>query len=64
MNQGWLTVYSKYLRPRGFMQIKGNVAKATKALKKEGWKIINLWECTLKPVKVKRTLTGLLKNIN
>ncbi len=48
-------------------KINGNIAndvKAAKALKKEGWKIINLWECNLKPLKVKRTLTGLLKNIN
>jgi DNA mismatch endonuclease (patch repair protein) len=48
-------------------KINGNITndvKAAKALKKEGWKIIDLWECNLKPVKVKRTLTGLLKNIN
>jgi len=48
-------------------KIYGNVAndvKTAKALKKGGWKIINLWECNLKSVKVKRTLTGLLKNIN
>jgi hypothetical protein len=37
---------------------------SSQALKEDSRKIINLWECNLKPVKVKRTLTGLLKNIN
>jgi DNA mismatch endonuclease (patch repair protein) len=37
-----------------------NDAKAAKALKKEGWKIINLWECNLKPAKIKKTLSKLI----
>ena len=40
---------------------KANDEKAVKALKKEGWKVINLWECKLKPRKVERTLFSLLK---
>ncbi len=40
---------------------KANDAKAMKALKKEGWKIINVWECELKPAKVEKTLTKLLR---
>jgi DNA mismatch endonuclease (patch repair protein) len=47
-------------------KINGNIAndaKAAKALKKEGWKIINLWECTIKPAKISRTLTTLLKKL-
>jgi DNA mismatch endonuclease, patch repair protein len=38
-----------------------NDAKAARALKKEGWKIINLWECDLKPAKIKKTLSKLIK---
>ena len=44
-------------------KINGNIAndvKAVKALKKEGWKIINLWECNLKPAKIKKTLSKLI----
>ena len=47
-------------------KINGNIAKDRKAialLKKDGWKIINIWECNLKPAKVKQTLAGLLKKI-
>jgi DNA mismatch endonuclease (patch repair protein) len=40
-----------------------NDTKAVKALKKEGWKIINLWECDLKTVKVKRTFERLLRRL-
>jgi DNA mismatch endonuclease (patch repair protein) len=40
-----------------------NDAKAAKALKKEGWKIIYLWECNLKGVKGEKTLQKLLKKI-
>ncbi|HWH63251.1 MAG TPA: hypothetical protein VNS50_08255 [Ginsengibacter sp.] len=43
----------------------GNIAndeKAAKALKKEGWKIISLWECELKPLKAEKTLFLLKKN--
>ena len=35
---------------------KANDTKAIKALKKEGWKIINLWECDLKANKVNKCL--------
>ena len=47
-------------------KINGNIAndaKAAKALKKEAWKIINLWECNLKGVKGEKTLQKLLKKI-
>jgi DNA mismatch endonuclease (patch repair protein) len=43
---------------------KANDEKAVKALKKEGWKVIIVWECKLKPSKAERTLKGLLKNIS
>jgi DNA mismatch endonuclease (patch repair protein) len=42
---------------------KANDAKAVKALKKEGWKVITVWECKLKPAKAERTLASLIKNI-
>ena len=42
---------------------KDNDAKAVKALKKEGWKIINVWECTLKPARREKTLLNLSKKI-
>ena len=48
-------------------KINGNIAndaKTAKALKKEGWKIINLWECNLKPAKISNTLTALLKKLS
>lgn len=38
-----------------------NDTKAVKALKKDGWRVINIWECDLKFVKAERTLTSLLK---
>lgn len=38
-----------------------NDQKSIKALKKEGWKIITLWECQLKPVLLQKTLTSLLR---
>ena len=43
-------------------KINGNIAndvKAIKALKKEGWKIINLWECDLKSHAVNKTFAKL-----
>lgn len=43
---------------------KANDEKAIKALKKDGWKIINIWECKLKPAKVEKTLCELLKKIS
>lgn len=37
-----------------------NDTKAAKALKKEGWKVIIVWECKLKPGKTEKTLQQLL----
>jgi len=48
-------------------KINGNIAndaRTSKALKKEGWKIINLWECSLKPSKLDNPLTALLKKLS
>ena len=48
-------------------KINGNIAndeKAAKALKKEGWKIITIWECNLKSSKVEKTLSTLLKKLS
>ena len=42
---------------------KANDAKAIKALKKDGWRIIVVWECRLKPAKVDRTLSSLFNKI-
>ena len=47
-------------------KINGNIAndkKAMTALKKDGWKIITVWECQLKPAKVEKTLNALLKGL-
>ncbi len=47
-------------------KINGNIAndeKAAKALKKEGWKIITIWECHLKSSKIAKTLNALLKKL-
>jgi DNA mismatch endonuclease (patch repair protein) len=41
-----------------------NDAKALKALKKEGLKIITLWECELKPTTFEKTLLSLLKKLS
>lgn len=43
---------------------KSNDAAVVKALKKEGWKIITLWECDLKPAKIEKILNSLLKKLN
>ena len=48
-------------------KINGNIAndeKAVKALKKNGWKIITIWECDLKPAKVEKTLKAISKKIS
>ena len=42
---------------------KANDEKAVKAVKKDGWKVITVWECKLKPGKVEKTLISLLKKI-
>lgn len=41
-----------------------NDVKAVKALKKDGWKIITIWECDLKTAKVEKTLSSLLKRLS
>ena len=43
---------------------KANDTKAAKALKKEGWNIITIWECSLKPAKADKTLTRLLTRLS
>ena len=48
-------------------KINGNVAndeKAITSLKKDGWKIITVWECDLKPARVEKTLNTLLKKLS
>ena len=48
-------------------KINGNIAndtKVIKALKNDGWKIITIWECNLKPAKVETTLSNLLKKFS
>ena len=41
-----------------------NDAKAIKALRKDDWKIITIWECKLKSGKVEKTLNTLLKKLS
>jgi len=41
-----------------------NDTKAVKALKKEGWRIVHLWECDLKPLKLAKTLSRLLRKLS
>ncbi len=43
---------------------KTNDAKALKALQKDGWKIITLWECELRPATFEKTLLSLLKKLS
>ncbi len=43
---------------------KTNDLKAEIALKKQGWKILHLWECSLKPVQIGKTLSSLVKKLN
>jgi DNA mismatch endonuclease (patch repair protein) len=45
-------------------KINGNIAndeKAVKALKKDGWKIITIWECDLKQDKLENTLKKIIR---
>ncbi|HMO61073.1 MAG TPA: very short patch repair endonuclease [Ferruginibacter sp.] len=42
---------------------KANDKKAVKTLKENGWKIITLWECELKPDKREKTLYKLLNKL-
>ena len=41
-----------------------NDAKAIKALRKERWKIITVWECNLKTAKAEKTLARLMNKIS
>ena len=43
---------------------KANDTKAVMALKKNGWKVITVWECRLKPARAEKTLSTLLKKIS
>ena len=43
---------------------KANDEKAVRALRKDGWKIITIWECKLKPAKAEKTLTALLTKLS
>jgi DNA mismatch endonuclease (patch repair protein) len=43
---------------------KANDEKAEKVLRKERWKVIVVWECKLKPAKVEKTLSALLKKLH
>ena len=48
-------------------KINGNIdndKKAVKALKNDGWKIITLWACGLKPSVINTTLNSLLKKLS
>jgi DNA mismatch endonuclease, patch repair protein len=42
---------------------KSNDEDAVKALKKEGWKVMVVWECGLKPAKVETVLKKLLTKL-
>jgi len=42
---------------------KANDEKAVKFLRKEGWKIITIWECNLKPGQLEKTLASLLRKL-
>lgn len=42
---------------------KSNDMKAITSLLKEGWEVITVWECDLKPVKREETLIALVKRI-
>ena len=42
---------------------KANDEKAVKELKKDGWKVIVVWECALKPAKQETALIRILKKL-
>lgn len=42
---------------------KANDEKAVKALRKDGWKVITVWECKLKPGKAEQTMVSIVKRI-
>lgn len=43
---------------------KDNDARAVKSLKADGWKVIVIWECNLRPAKLERTVSLLLKKLS
>lgn len=43
---------------------RANDEKAVKALKKDGWKVIVIWECRLKPKNKQTTLLKIISKIN
>jgi DNA mismatch endonuclease, patch repair protein len=43
---------------------KVNDAKAVKALKKDGWKIITVWECGLRAGKIEKALNKILQKLS
>ena len=42
---------------------KANDDKSVKALKKDGWKMLIVWECALKPAKQEKTLNRILEKL-
>ena len=42
---------------------KRNDIKAIRSLKKEGWKIISIWECDIRPARIQATLKALIKKL-
>ncbi len=42
---------------------RANDIKARKALLKEGWKVLDVWECDLKKEKLKETLNGIFEKL-
>ena len=47
-------------------KINGNISRdvrVIKALKKEKWKVITIWQCKLKTDKIEKTLTALVNDI-
>jgi DNA mismatch endonuclease, patch repair protein len=46
-------------------KINGNIANDNKAIEalKNDWKIITLWECDLKPLKISKSLSSLAKKL-
>jgi DNA mismatch endonuclease (patch repair protein) len=42
---------------------KANDEKAVKALRKDGWKVIIVWECRLRPVKKEKALHRIIEKI-
>jgi DNA mismatch endonuclease (patch repair protein) len=42
---------------------KANDARAIKSLRKDGWTVITIWECALKPLKAQKTLSVLLRKL-